>query len=135
MKWQIPWSNLEKNRTTRLRQIRQNQSTGMLLDGSSRWVRILYSPSNPNIYRKRRNRNAKKQDWNTERRKQQTNTWYVWERYINKTSNWNIKRRNGQTKVANRNQTNAETSILSKYTVRHEKQICLILKHSEWSVR
>ena len=135
MKWQIPWSTLGKNRTIKRRQLQQNQPTGSLLDGNSRWVRTLYSPSSPSIYRKRRNRNAKKQDWNTKRRKQQTKTWYMWERNINKTFDGNIKQIKDQTKVANRNQTNAKTSISSKYTIRHEKQICSTSKHSGWSVR
>ena len=52
------------------------------------------------------------------------------ERYINKTSDGNNERRKGQIKVANRNQTNAKTSISSKYTIRHEKQICSTSKHS-----
>ena len=61
--------------------------------------------------------------------------WYVWGRNINKTSDGNIKQRKRLTKVENRNQTNVKTSILSKYTIRHEKQICSTSKHSGWSVR
>ena len=36
----------------------------------------------------------------------------------------NIKQTKGQTKVANRNPTNAKVSTSSRYTIRHEKQIC-----------
>ena len=98
-------------------------------------IKTLYSPSNPSIYQKRRNRNAKKRDWNTERRKQQTQTWYMWERYFYKTSDGNIKRRKGQTKVVNRKQTNTKISISTKHTIRHEKQIWYNSKHSGWRVR
>ena len=41
-----------------------------------------------------------------------------------------IKQRKDQTKVENRNQTNAKRSISSKYTVRHEKQFCSTSKHT-----
>ena len=54
---------------------------GKLLDGNSWWLQTLYALSNPSIYRKRR--------------KQQTKTRYVWERYINKTSDGYIKQRKG----------------------------------------
>ena len=132
--WQIPWSTLGKVRATKRRQTQQNQPTRSLLDDNSRWFWTLYSPSNTSIYRKRRNLNAKKWDWNAKRRKQQTKTPYEWERNVNKTSQGNIKRRNGQTNVANRNPTNAKASILKKYNIRKEKQISSNSKHSRWSV-
>ena len=111
MKWQILWSTLGKNRKTKRRLIQQNQPTGNLLDGKSRWVQTLYSPSNTSIYRTRRNRIAKKRDWNTERRKEQTKTCYGWEKYINETSDWNIKQRKGLIETRQTSQ-NISTPIL-----------------------
>ena len=124
----------EKYRTKKRRQLETTEDN-RICKLKTCLMASLYSPSNTSIYRKRSNRNAKKRDWDTKRRKQQTKTRNVRKRNIKETSDGNIKRRRGQTKAGNRNPTKAKTSISSKYTIRHDKQICSTSKHLGWNAR
>ena len=53
------------------------------------WIWRIHLPCNSSIYQKGRNSNARKRDWNTKRRKQQTKAWYEWNRNINEKSKLN----------------------------------------------